>query len=234
MSDTRGVWCHSRDVDVVRTLAAAGFDWLVLDAQHSGIDRPALLELGRALGDAGHRFGVRVAAPDFTAIGVALDAGASTIIAPQVDTAAQAAEVVRACYYPPIGARSRGEFAVLSGRQPRTVERANDEIVCGVMIESAQALGNVDEIAAVPGVDLLFVGPHDLSLSLGVGVDQVAAGPLAVVRAAATAHGRTLGAFAGDLERAREFRAAGVEFLVVATDSAVVAHGAAAVLAALT
>lgn len=233
---SNGVWCHSRDVTVARLLAAAGFDWLVLDGQHSGLDRATLLATGRALCDAGATFGVRVAAPGFTEIGIALDAGASIVIAPQVDTAEQAAEVVRACYYPPIGARSRGEFAATWGGRSRTVAEANDTIACAVMIESAQALGNVAEIAAVPGVDMLFVGPHDLSLSLGIDVAQVAAdgGPLALVRETAAEHGLVFGAFAGDVDRAREFRAAGVQFLAVATDVAVVQRGAAAVLDALT
>jgi 2-keto-3-deoxy-L-rhamnonate aldolase RhmA len=229
-----GIWVHSRDVDFVRTLAAAGFDWLVLDAQHSGLDRASLLDLGRALGDAGHPFGVRVASADFTAIGVALDAGASTIIVPQVDTAEQAAAAVRACYYPPLGERSRGEFAQLRAAAQRSVEQANAEIVCGVMIESAAALGNVAEIAAVPGLDMLFVGPNDLALSLGIGLDEVAAGPLPVIGAAARANGLTLGAYAADVERVREFRAAGVEFLVAATDLSVVSVGASAVLGQLT
>lgn len=233
---SNGIWCQSRDVDLVRLLAGVGFDWLVLDAQHGGLDRAALLEVGRALRAAGAPFGVRVAAPDFTEIGIALDAGASILIAPQVDTAEQAAAVVRACYYPPIGGRSRGEFASLWGGQPRTVDEANETITCAVMIESAQALGNVAEIAAVPGVDMLFVGPHDLSLSLGIDVAQVAAdgGPLALVRTTATEHGLVFGAFAGDVDRAQEFRAAGVEFLAVATEVAVVQRGAAAVLGALT
>lgn len=233
---SNGIWCQSRDVDLVRLLAGVGFDWLVLDAQHGGLDRAALLEVGRALRAAGAPFGVRVAAPDFTEIGIALDAGASILIAPQVDTAEQAAAVVRACYYPPIGGRSRGEFASLWGGQPRTVDEANETITCAVMIESAQALGNVAEIAAVPGVDMLFVGPHDLSLSLGIDVTQVAAdgGPLALVRTTATEHGLVFGAFAGDVDRAQEFRAAGVEFLAVATEVAVVQRGAAAVLGALT
>ncbi len=236
MSLTRGAWSHSRDVNYLRVLAGAGFDWLVLDAQHGNLDRAGLVEVGRALSDVGAPFGVRVAGCDFTAIGVALDAGASTIIVPQVDTVEQAAAAVRACYYPPLGARSRGEFAAFWGGTPRTVPEANDTIVCGVMIESATALGNVDEIAAVPGLDMLFVGPHDLSLSLGIDVAEVTApsGPMEQIRRTAGAHGLTLGAFAGDVDRAREFAAAGVEFLAVATDAAVVRRGAAAVLAALT
>jgi 4-hydroxy-2-oxoheptanedioate aldolase len=230
------VWCQTRDVNTVRRLAAAGFDWLVLDAQHGDLDRSALVELGRALGDVDFAFGVRVAELDFGQIGAALDAGASTIIVPQIDTADEALAVVDATFYPPTGSRSRGPFAALWGGPTTEPAAANAAVTCGVMIESAEALGNVEEIAAVPGVQMLFVGPHDLSLSLGIDVDELVAvdGPMARIAAAAEANRLALGAFAADLHRAREFRAAGVQFLVVATDGAVLRAGAEAILDAVT
>jgi 4-hydroxy-2-oxoheptanedioate aldolase len=230
---TRGVWCGSRNVNTARLLVEAGFDWIVFDAQHGDIDRAALVELGRALSDVGAEFGVRVAENDFGQIGAALDAGATTIIVPQVDTAAEAAAVVDACYYPPAGTRSHGQLAVLWGGRTRTAQAANEAVTCAVMIESAQALSNVEEIAAVPGLSMLFVGPFDLSLSLGIDVADVTAedGPLAQVRDAAGRRGLAFGAFAGDVGRARQFRASGVDFLAVATDSTVIRAGAEAVLA---
>ena len=232
---SRGVWCASRNVNTARLLASAGFDWIVLDAQHGDLDRAALVELGRALSDVGAEFGVRVAENDFGQIGAALDAGATTIIVPQVDTAAEAAAVVGACYYPPVGSRSHGQFAVLWGGRTRTPQAANEAVTCAVMIESASALHNVEEIAAVPGLSMLFVGPFDLSLSLGIDVSEVTAdgGPLARIRAVAAANELGFGAFAGDVQRAREFRAAGVNFLAVATDSSVLRAGAETILAAV-
>jgi 4-hydroxy-2-oxoheptanedioate aldolase len=234
--DSRGVWCQTRDVNTVRRLAAAGFDWLVLDAQHGDVDRSALVELGRALGDVDFAFGVRVAELDFGQIGAALDAGASTIIVPQIDTADEARAVVDATFYPPTGSRSRGPFAALWGGPTTEPAAANAAVTCAVMIESAEALGNVEEIAAVSGLQMLFVGPHDLSLSLGIDVGELVAdgGPMARIAAAAEANELALGAFAGDLDRAREFREAGVQFLVVATDGSVLRAGAAAILDAVT
>jgi 4-hydroxy-2-oxoheptanedioate aldolase len=231
---TRGVWCGTRNVNTVRILAAAGFDWLVLDAQHGDIDRAALIELGRALTDAGHEFGVRVAGADFTLIGAALDAGATTIIVPQVDTADEARRVVAATFYPPRGSRSHGQFSALWAGRYRPPAEANEAVTCAVMIESAEALRNVEEIAAVPGLSMLFVGPFDLSLSLGVDLERLTEkdGPMATIRAAAARHGLGFGAFAGNVERANTFRAAGVEFLVVANEASVLNAGAAAVLAA--
>ncbi len=231
---TRGVWCQLPDVGVARTLATAGFDWSILDAQHGLFDRAAVVEVGRALTDAGAAFGVRVPSLDFAWIGAALDAGATTIIVPQVHTADQARVAVDATFYPPIGGRSHGQLAVLWGGKAVTPAAANDQITCAVMIESAQALSNVDEIAAVPGLGMLFVGPFDLSLSLGIDTADVAAdgGPLSLIRTVATRNNLTLGAFAGTVDRAEIFRAAGVEFLVVATDLEVLRTGAASVLAA--
>lgn len=231
---TRGAWCQLPEVGVARTLATAGFDWFVLDAQHGLFDRTGVVEVGRALTDAGTAFGVRVPSLDFAWIGAALDAGATTIIVPQVHTAEQARAAVEATFYPPIGGRSHGQLAVLWGGKAVTPATANTQITCAVMIESAQALGNVDEIAAVPGLGMLFVGPFDLSLSLGIDAADVSAqgGPLSLVRAAAERHDLALGAFAGTVDRARTFRAAGVEFLVVTTDLEIIRTGAAAVLEA--
>ncbi len=232
---TRGAWCQLAEVGVARTLATAGFDWFVLDAQHGLFDRTAVVEVGRALTDAGAPFGVRVPSLDFAWIGAALDAGATTIIVPQVHTAEQARAAIDATFYPPIGGRSHGQLAVLFGGKAVAPAAANDQITCAVMIESAQALSNVDEIAAVPGLGMLFVGPFDLSLSLGIDAADVPAdgGPLSLVRTAATANHLTLGAFAGTVDRAQAFRAAEVQFLVVTTDVEVLRTGAASVLAAV-
>jgi 4-hydroxy-2-oxoheptanedioate aldolase len=104
------------------------------------------------------------------------------------------------------------------------------------MIESALSLANVEAIAATPGVDLLFVGPFDLSLSLGISLDDLLAdetGPLRTIYNAAVAAGIRVGAFAGTPQRARILRARGFDCIAVTTDTAVIAAGAQAVLALL-
>ena len=105
-----------------------------------------------------------------SAIGAALDAGARAVIVPQVESAADAQRAVAAAFYPPIGRRSWGPLGRMWDGPTLTVEEANRSTTCAVMIESAQALSQVEEIAAVDGVGQLFVGPHDLSLSLGTTV----------------------------------------------------------------
>ncbi len=218
---SRGLWCETADVNVVRTCAGLGFDWLALDAQHGTYDRRSVIEVGRALGDIGRPFAVRIPQLDFCWIGTALDAGADLVIVPQIDTAEQAAAAVQACFYPPIGGRSWGPFSVLWNGTTVAPEAANVAVRCAVMIESAQALDNIDAIATVPGVGLLFVGPFDLSLSLGLDPDAAIADPQGPVRRVVEAgrrHHIDVAGFAGSPDRARALTAAGLDTLAVATD----------------
>ena len=230
---SRGLWCTLSDPNVVRICAGLGFDWLALDAQHGDIDRRALVELGRTLTGVPVPFAVRVPELDFAWIGAALDAGASTVIVPQVDTAAEAAAAVTATFYPPTGGRSWGPFSGLWGAPALSASEANAATRCAVMIESATGLANVDEIAAVPGVAMLFVGPFDLSLSLGIPVEAglVPGGPAAAIVAAAAAHQVEVGAFAGDQGLATQLRSLGVDCLAVATDVGLLKAGGAQELA---
>lgn len=231
---SRGIWCQTADVNVIRTCAGLGFDWLVLDAQHGAVDRSAALELGRALADTAIPFAVRIPQLDFSWIGTALDAGAALVIVPQVETAEQAAAAVDACFYPPIGSRSWGPFAAVWGGTTVAPEAANVAVRCAVMIESARALANVDEIDTVPGVGLLFVGPFDLSLSLGLDVDAAIAdehGPVRQVVEAGRRHHIDVAGFAGDPHRAMALHTAGLDALAVATDVWLLQAGATAALA---
>ncbi len=228
---TSGVWCFGDDVDTVRELAGAGFDWVALDAQHGKFDRRSLIANGRNLTAAGAAFAVRVAAVDPAAIGLALDAGASTVIVPQVDTAEDARLAVTAARYPPQGSRSWGPLAPLWGRAPTGTTGPQPQLA--VMIESATALANIGEITAVPGVDLIFVGPFDLALSLAMSVEELVAeedGALALIAAAAATARLGAGIFAGTPSRARDLRARGYDRAAVTTDVEVIRAGARALL----
>jgi 4-hydroxy-2-oxoheptanedioate aldolase len=224
---TLGVWCSSRSPMVLGELARSAFDWIVLDGQHGEFDRRALVEAAGALSLAGQRFAVRVGSGDGAGIGFALDVGASTVIVPQVDSADQARAVVRAAHYPPVGHRSWGPLAPLWGGRAETPASAAPQVA--VMIESSDALADVEGIAAVPGVDLVLVGPFDLALSLGVALDDLlddAGGHLSRIRDACRAARIGVAAFAGTPARARTLAARGITCLAVATDSGIVAAGA--------
>ena len=116
------------------------------------------------------------------------------MIVPPIESAAEARLAVAATFYPPVGERSWGQLGRIWGGAALTAEEANSSTTCAVMIESAAALESVDEIAAVDGVDQLFVGPYDLSLTLGTTVpalldDDSDASPLTRIVQAATAYG---------------------------------------------
>src|SRR4029450_12967631 len=168
-----GVWCNDTSPGMVARLAHLGFDWVCLDAQHGGYSRTEILDAARSFPPGLGELVVRVAACDFAAIGAALDAGAMAVIVPQIESGGGARRAVAATFYPPAGERSRGPTRRIWGAPTLTTEEANRSTTCAVMIESARALSNVEEIAAVPGVDQLFVGPHDLSLSLGTSVEEL-------------------------------------------------------------
>ena len=236
-ASSRGIWTFTADVDLLRRLAAAGFDWVAVDAQHGPVDRAALHAAGRGLAGAGAALVVRVPAVDPVWIGAALDAGAAAVIVPSVNGRADAVLAARASRYPPEGERSWGPFAPLWGGEAADPVTANATIRCLAMVETPGALEDVDAIAATPGVDGLFVGPFDLALALGTTVDRLLddtgpGAPLPRVVAAAQRHGILVAAFAGSPANAHRLRAHGISCLAVTTDVAVVAAGAAATLAA--
>lgn len=234
---SRGVWTTTADLDLLSRLGGSGFDWMAMDAQHGAIDRVTLHAAGRVLSGARVPFVVRVPAVDPTWIGLALDAGAQAVVVPSVTSAEDAVVAARACRYPPLGDRSWGQLAPLWGGSLVTTDAANAKVRCAVMIETPGALEEVDAIASTPGVDLLFVGPFDLSLGLGTTVDALledhaSAGPLSRVVAAAEGADIGVGAFAGSPDVARRLRAHGIQCLAVTTDVAIVQAGVEAALAA--
>src|SRR5215213_1182731 len=221
-----GVWCDDASAGMAARLARLGFDWVCLDMQHGRYSRTEVLEAARGFPLELTELVVRVPSCDFTAIRAALDAGARAVIVPQVESATQAQQAVSATYYPPAGERSWGQFGRIWGGVTLTAEEANSSITCAVMIESA---------AAVEGVGQLFVGPYDLSLSLGSTVpalldDDSENSPLARIVQAAGTYGCTVGGFAGTPEMAERFRARGITCLAVATDLWITAEGARAAL----
>ena len=230
-----GVWCADASPAMVARLARLGFDWLCLDTQHGGYSRTEIINAARSFPSGFAQLVVRVPSCDFVAIGAALDAGAQAVIVPQIESAADAQRAVAATFYPPVGGRSWGQLGGIWGGATLTAEVANRSIACAVMIESANALLRAEEIAAVDRVDQLFIGPYDLSLSLGTTVqalldDDSETSPLARIVQVAAAYGRTVGGFAGTPELADRFRERGITCLVVATDLWITHEGARAAL----
>ncbi len=165
---TFGAWLSIPDPFAAEVMSRLGFDWLCIDMQHGLIDYQRAVAMLQGLKGGTATPLVRVPSNDAAIIGRMLDAGAHGIIVPLVNSRREAEAAVAACRYPPRGQRSYGPLraALVGGRD--YFARANDEVLCLLMIETAAALEEVDRIAAVPGADGLFVGPNDLGLALGL------------------------------------------------------------------
>lgn len=169
-----GYWSQLPVPAVQERVARHGYDYVCMDAQHGFLDYQAILngligiDSGSAISTNGHGCAglVRVAANNLMLIGQALDAGAQGVIVPLVDTAEDAAAAVRACRFAPRGSRSYGPMRS-SLRSKGLTATMDSQVACIVMIETRKGLDNIAEIAAVPELDGLYVGPADLTLALG-------------------------------------------------------------------
>lgn len=161
-----GYWISSGSPVLTERIAMTGYDYVCLDMQHGLMDYSACLNSLIAVQAGGSVGVVRVPTHDPAWLGRALDAGAQAVIVPLVNNPAEAAAVVRACQYPPAGSRSFGptRSSLRIGPDPRD---ADASVGCIVMIETAEAIENIEAICAVPGLSGVYVGPSDLALALG-------------------------------------------------------------------
>lgn len=165
---TLGAWCMIPSSLTAEILAKGGFDWVLVDMQHGCMGYETAVEMIRAIDLAGITPLVRVPWNEPGIVGRMLDAGAMGIVAPMINSVEAAQSLVDACRYPPLGKRSLGPVRVGARDGMGYVGAANARVAVIPMIETAEALAAVEDIAAVPGVDALFVGPFDLSFSLGL------------------------------------------------------------------
>jgi len=158
----------------VELLADAGFDFLLFDTQHSAVEIKELQHQIRVMKGKHAIPIVRVGDNNQDQICYALDIGAKGIIVPMVNSKEEAAHVVRCCKYPPDGIRSaagmRGEWGEFEDFN-EYMSAVNEEVLIIPMIETLKALKNLDEILSVPGIDVLLLGPSDLSIALGIALD---------------------------------------------------------------
>lgn len=162
---TRGAWCTSPSSVVAEAVAASGYDYVCVDLQHGAVDYADAVHMFQAISGQGSVPIARVQANDPALIGRVLDAGALGVVVPLVNTAEEAAQAVAATRYPPFGQRSYGPVRAATVTGTRDA-RQLEEVVVAVMVETREGLANVEEIAAVPGVDAIYVGPADLALAL--------------------------------------------------------------------
>jgi 4-hydroxy-2-oxoheptanedioate aldolase len=223
-----GAWLSLPSVPVARVMARLGFDWLVVDMEHSAQTAALMADMVGAIADSGTCAPfVRVPANSVEWFKWVLDAGAWGVVVPMVNTRADAERAVEYTKYPPQGARSIGGifgpygFGLADGASYTKV--ANDEILLIVQIESAQALQNLDDILSVPGIDVAFVGPNDLHAQIGLPPSTDGAEPefleaLERIKAAARKHELALGIFSGNGETSAERLRQGFQMISVTTD----------------
>lgn len=164
-----GFWLALGDPTSAEICAGAGFDWLLIDGEHSAHTvQTVLAQLRAVAGYPATHAVARVPSSDPTHIKQYLDLGAQSLLVPMVESAEQAEAVVRACRYPPAGDRGvGGARAARWGRFPRYLHQADAQVAVIVQVESVAGLAQLDAIAAVDGVDGVFMGPADLAASMG-------------------------------------------------------------------
>jgi 2-keto-3-deoxy-L-rhamnonate aldolase RhmA len=223
--------------EVAEVLTNVGFDWLFLDAEHGLLDTRDLQGLLQAAG-AGMPGVVRVAAAAEVPIKKALDIGAAGVIVPQVNSAAQAEQVVRLARYSPLGTRGVG-VARAQGYGQRLGEylaSANGQVSVIVQVEHIDAVNQIEAIAGVDGIDAVLVGPYDLSASLGrlgdVAHPDVQAAVDQVTRVCHAA-GVRLGIFGVSAAALQPYVARGYTLLVAGVDTLLMAQAAQGILSQL-
>lgn len=228
-SVARGVWGMLPSPEAYRLLSrVSGLDWVVVDMEHGPIDATVMNRMVATMLDAGGPLPiVRVPVATTSYIKQALDAGALGIVCPMVNSQEQAQRVVADCNLPPVGVRSFGSPwspLALNVAADEYIKRINREILVIVQIESKEALQNLDGILSVPGIDVAFVGPFDLSISLGVdqpgpgSQDKKLVDALAAVLEASRRHGVASGVYCADGQGAHARIQQGFKFVNVAND----------------
>ncbi|TPJ63661.1 MULTISPECIES: HpcH/HpaI aldolase/citrate lyase family protein [unclassified Mesorhizobium] len=217
----------------VEVMAQSGLDFLCIDWEHAQISRDMIEAMVRAADI--HRVPAIVRVPGHApeAIAAALDSGAQGVLVPRVSTAAQAQAAVKASRYPPTGERGvgPGRAAGYGYRISEYLAQANDSIVVAVQVETSEGLANIEAIAAVEGVDVIFVGPGDLSVSIDAigpkGADKLAQAIRRIIDAT-IAHGRTSGIFCARPQDVAQWATLGASFFILASDTMFLGAGAAA------
>ncbi len=216
--------------EIAELLAQCGFDWLFLDMEHGLLDFAAVQRMVQAAGPACACL-VRVPSADPNTIGKALDTGATGLVVPHVSSAAAAAAAVRSAKYPPLGDRSIGAARAqgYGRRLASAMAQGNDESIVVAQVEHVAALGQIDAMLDVQGVDAVFIGPFDLSASMGKPGEITAAEVRAAIdtlAGACAARGKPHGIFVVDGDAAREAFACGRSLVCVSSDTLLLADAA--------
>jgi 4-hydroxy-2-oxoheptanedioate aldolase len=227
-----GLWLGLADAYVAELLATAGFDCLVIDAEHAPNDPRSVLGQLQAMAPYPVHPIVRPVCGSVELIKQYLDIGAQTLIVPMVETPEQARQMVAATRYPTRGVRGVGSALARASRWNQIddyLRRSDDEICVFVQVESINALTHLERIAAVDGVDGVFFGPADLAASMGLlGKPSDPAVRAAILQGIATVKkaGKAAGTLTADRQLAHEYLAQGALFVAVGVDTSILIKAA--------
>ncbi len=226
-----GLWCSVPSAFTAEILSPAGFDWLLFDTEHSPSSVPTVLSQLQAAAPYDVSPAVRATTNETVQIKRLLDIGAQTLFLPYVESAAEAAYAVRAMRYPPQGIRGVSSMTRANrfGRVEDYLQRAASELCLIVQVETQQALDRLEEIAGTDGVDGVFIGPADLSASLGYPGDQRNPAVVKAIEDAIRrirACGKPAGILTGDAAFAQHCIDIGTTFTAVGVDIGLLTRGA--------
>jgi 4-hydroxy-2-oxoheptanedioate aldolase len=219
---TLGSWLSIPSSFSAEIMAHQGFDWVCIDMQHGVIDYQVALTMLQAIGTTETIPIVRVPWNEFGIIGKVLDAGAMGVIIPMVNSVEEAKQAVAACRYYPLGSRSFGPARASYYAGTDYFMGANQQVACIPMIETKQAVERLDDILAVPGIDAVYVGPADLSITYGLPPGMANGSPFEEARILIAQKCREHGVIAGihaNAGLAEKHATAGYQMITVSGDS---------------
>ena len=225
-----GIWSTFCSPIVAEILGKSGFDWIMFDAEHSPVEIAGLLPLLQAASSGPATSVVRPAWNDPVLIKRILDIGSQTVLLPFVQTSEEARRAVQSCRYPPDGRRGVSGTTRASdfGRTSDYLKTAAEQICVLVQVETGEALGQLEQIAGVPGVDGVFIGPSDLSASMGHLGDSAHADVQAAIKAALgpiRAAGKSAGILATSAHDAKRYLDWGYQFVACNVDVRIFVQG---------
>jgi 4-hydroxy-2-oxoheptanedioate aldolase len=227
-----GCWLNLGSSLTAEMVGMAGFDWVLIDLEHgAGVEKDVLHQL-QALEHTPAATLVRVESTERQRINRILDMGAEGIMCPRLSTATEAATVARALHYPPEGSRGIAKMirATEFGKKfPEYYKESRDTILGIVQVETMEVLSHLDEIAAMPGIDVLFIGPSDLSMALGVFGQfdhPVYKDALKATVNAARKAGKAVGILIHNPDDLKRYHEMGIRLIACGADGAFVANGA--------
>ncbi len=232
-----GLWLGLADPYAAELCAGLGFDWLLIDGEHAPNDLRSMLGALQAAAPYGCEPVVRIPHGDAALVKQVLEIGARTLLVPMVESAEAAAALVRAMRYPPEGIRGVGSGLARSSRwnrYPDYLHEANARVSLLVQVETAQAIGQLDAIARVEGVDGVFIGPADLSASMGyLGQPAHPAVRAVIEQAIGTilAAGKAPGILCTDESLAAHYTQLGARFVAIGVETTLLSQAARALLA---